>query len=54
MKSKNGYKEDKREDNRVQKEITIWQIKKTHSIDKRRIKTGDMQKDMTISQKMTQ
>ena len=54
MKSNNGNKEDNKEDNRVQKEIIIQQIKKKHSIKKREIKTEDIQKDMTDSQKMTQ
>ena len=54
MKSKNRDKGDKKEDNRVQKEIIIWQIKKTHSTDKRGMKTEDRQKDKTDSQKITQ
>ena len=49
MKSKNGDKEDNKEDNGVQKEIIIWQIKKTYSTDKKRMKIRDMQKDMTYS-----
>ena len=53
MKSDNRNKEDSKEDNRVQKEIIIWQIKKTHSTDKRGMKTEDRQKDMNNSQKTT-
>ena len=38
MKSKNGDKGDKKEDNGVQKEIIIWQIKKTYSTDKKSVR----------------